>query len=69
MEFDILSPALILIVAAALIGLMKGHARTIVLLVAPLLTLWAVWQIPDGVQGTVKFLSYNIEPVFHLMDF
>ena len=63
MAFDVLSPALILLVAAALIGLFKGHARTAVILVAPLLTLWAVWQIPDGVQGTVKFLSYNIEPV------
>jgi multicomponent Na+:H+ antiporter subunit D len=32
-------------------------------LIAPLITLWAIWQIPDGVQGTIKFLSYNIEPV------
>lgn len=61
--FDMLSPALILLIAAALIGLCKGHARTAVILLAPLLTLWAVWQIPDGVQGTVQFLSYNIEPV------
>ena len=63
MAFEILSPALILLLAAVLIGLLKGHVRTAVVLVAPLLTLWAVWQIPDGVQGTVKFLSYNIEPV------
>ena len=63
MEFEVFSPALILLIAAALIGLLKGRARTAVILVAPLLTLWAVWQIPDGVQGTVKFLSYNIEPV------
>ena len=63
MALEILSPALILLLAAVLIGLFKGHARTAVVLVAPLLTLWAVWQIPDGVQGTVKFLSYNIEPV------
>jgi multicomponent Na+:H+ antiporter subunit D len=63
MAFEALSPALILLIAAALIGLFKGHARTAVILLAPLLTLWAVWQIPDGVQATVKFLSYNIEPV------
>lgn len=63
MVFETLSPALILLVAAVLIGLLKGHARTAVVLLAPLLTLWAVWQIPDGVQGTVKFLSYYIEPV------
>lgn len=63
MALEMLSPALILLVAAALIGLVKGHARTAVILVAPLLTLWAIWQVPDGVQGTVKFLSYYIEPV------
>ena len=49
MTLEVLSPALILLVAAALIGLVKGHARTAVILIAPLLTLWAVWQIPDGV--------------------
>lgn len=63
MELGMLSPAIILLIAAALIGLVKGHARTTVLLVAPLITLWAIWQVPDGVQGTVKFLSYYIEPV------
>jgi multicomponent Na+:H+ antiporter subunit D len=63
MEFDLFSPALILLIAAVLICLVRGHARTAVILVAPIITLWAIWQIPDGVQGTVKFLSYNIEPV------
>lgn len=63
MPFEILSPALILLIAAALIGLLKGHARTFIILFAPLLTLWAIWQVPDGVQGTVEFLSYDIEPV------
>ncbi|MFT4807813.1 MAG: multicomponent Na+:H+ antiporter subunit D [Paraglaciecola sp.] len=63
MEFEVFSPAFILLIAAVLIGLVKGHARTAVILLAPIITLWAIWQIPDGVQGTIKFLSYNIEPV------
>lgn len=63
MGFDVFPPAFILLIAAALIGLVRGHARTAVILIAPLLTLWAIWQIPDGVQSTVKFLSYNIEPI------
>lgn len=63
MEFELFSPAFILLIAAVLICLVKGHARTAVILVAPIITLWAIWQIPDGVQSTVKFLSYNIEPV------
>jgi multicomponent Na+:H+ antiporter subunit D len=63
MEFEAFSPAFVLLIAAVLIGLVKGHARTAVVLIAPIITLWAIWQIPDGVQSTVKFLSYNIEPV------
>lgn len=63
MEFELISPAFILLIAAVLICLVKGHARTAVILVAPIITLWAIWQIPDGVQGTIRFLSYNIEPV------
>ncbi|MFT6371315.1 MAG: multicomponent Na+:H+ antiporter subunit D [Gammaproteobacteria bacterium] len=58
-----LPPALILIAAAILIGPFKGHFRTLVLLAAPLLTLWAIWQVPDGVVTTMPFLSYTIEPV------
>ena len=57
------SPALILLIAALLIAVTRGHWRTAVILVAPLLTLWAVWQVPDGVVGTVRFLDYAIEPV------
>ncbi|MEM1113209.1 MAG: Na(+)/H(+) antiporter subunit D [Pseudomonadota bacterium] len=60
---DLFSPALIMIAGAVLIALTRGHLRSAVVLLAPLLTLWAVWQIPDGVQDTVRFLSYQIEPV------
>lgn len=60
---DLLSPALIMVVAAAAIGIARGYLRIAIVLIAPLLTLWAVWQVPDGVQGTVQFLSYQIEPV------
>lgn len=63
MEFELFSPAFILLIAAVLICLVKGHGRTTVILVAPIITLWAIWQIPDGVQSTIQFLSYNIEPV------
>ena len=60
---ELVSPALILVVAALAIGPARGHLRAAVVLLAPLLTLWAVWQVPDGVQDTVRFLSYQIEPV------
>ena len=52
---ELLSPALILFVAAVAIGFTRGQLHTALVLLAPLLTLWAVWQVPDGVQGTVGF--------------
>jgi multicomponent Na+:H+ antiporter subunit D len=61
--FELMSPALILVLAALAIGPLRGHLRTAVILLAPMLTLWAIWQVPDGVQDTIRFLSYDIEPV------
>ncbi len=60
---ELFSPALILVLAALAIGPARGQLRTAIVLLAPLLTLWAVWQVPDGVQDSVRFLSYQIEPV------
>jgi multicomponent Na+:H+ antiporter subunit D len=60
---DFLPPALILVVAAVLIGPLRGHWRSAVVLGAPLATMWAVWQVPDGVVTTAPFLDYVIEPV------
>ena len=60
---DPIAPALILIVASVLIGLTRGNWRSAVVLIAPLITLWAVWQVPDGVVTTARFLDYTIEPV------
>ncbi|WP_193371498.1 Na(+)/H(+) antiporter subunit D [Pelagibius marinus] len=58
-----LPPALILFAGALLIGLTRSHLRTAVILVAPLLTLWAVWQVPDGTVATLPFLSYELTPI------
>ena len=60
---ELLPPALIMIAAAILIGPTRGHLRTAILLGAPLITLWAIWQVPDGVVSTLPFLDYRIEPV------
>lgn len=60
---ELFSPALIMVAAALAIGITRGHFRTAVILLAPLLTLWAIWQVPDGVHDTIRFLSYDIEPV------
>ena len=61
--FDLLPPALILLVGALLVGPLRGHWRSAAVLITPLITLWAVWQVPDGVSLTLPFLGYQIEPL------
>jgi len=60
---ELIPPAYILIAAAILIGLTRGYLRTAIVLGAPLLTLVAIWLIPDGVVTTFSFLGYQIEPL------
>jgi multicomponent Na+:H+ antiporter subunit D len=56
-------PAFILILGALLIAVARPGMRPVIVLAAPLLTLWAIWQLPDGVLMTVGFLGYPIELV------
>lgn len=60
---EMLPPAIWMLAGALLIALLRGHLQTLVLFAAPLLTLWAIWQVPDGVISTMTFLSYEIQPV------
>ena len=61
--FELVPPALILLLGALLIGPTRGIARSAVVLLSPLVTLWAVLQVPDGVVFDVAFLDYRIEPL------
>ncbi len=56
-------PAFILILGALLIAVARPGMRPAIVLATPLLTLWAIWQLPDGMLMTVRFLSYEIELV------
>ena len=60
---EVLPPVLVLLTAAILIGLTRGHLRSAIVLISPLITLWVVWQVPDGVSMTVDFIGYQLEPV------
>ena len=60
---DLMPPALILLAGALFVALTRGHLRTTVILAAPLVTLWAIWQVPDGVVTTLTFIGYQIEPI------
>jgi len=59
----VMPPAFILIAGAVLVALSRPALRPIIALLAPLITLYAIWQVPDGVQLTTTFLGYQIELV------
>ncbi len=59
----VLPPAFILLLGALLVGLVRPALRPVVVLGAPLLTLYAIWQLGDGVLQTAPFLGYQIELV------
>jgi multicomponent Na+:H+ antiporter subunit D len=60
---DFFPPALALVGGAIVGGIARGSVRQAVFLLAPLLTLWGIWQVPDGVIVTTEFLGYTIEPL------
>ncbi len=60
---ELIPPALFMVAAALLIGPARGRVRDAIVLVAPLVTLYFVWQVPDGVVYDVAFLDYRIEPL------
>jgi multicomponent Na+:H+ antiporter subunit D len=60
---DAWSPAFVLASGAVLLALLRGPARAVVVLLLPLLTLWAVWQVPDGVESSTRWLGQSIELV------
>lgn len=60
----VLPPALILILGAALGSVVRVPSlRSAIALLTPLITLYAIWQIPDGVQLSVPFLQHQMELV------
>lgn len=56
----ILPPMLALICAGLLLPLLRGGVRSAVILLGPLLSLWLVWQVPDGTVMTLPFLDHTL---------
>jgi multicomponent Na+:H+ antiporter subunit D len=56
-------PGLILILGGLLIPFAGDRQRLWLLLGLPLLTLFMVWSLPDGVSMRLTFLDYVLEPV------
>ena len=56
-------PGAILILAGLILPLLNDGTRKALILLAPLLTLAAVWSLPDGVALSVSYLGMELEPV------
>jgi len=59
-----LLPAVWLMTGALLSAVLTGRAREGVILLAPLLALWAVWQLPDGNLWSISYLGMTLEPLY-----
>ena len=59
---SILPTAFIFIAAAlTLCVLPKGHIRSIILLIAPILAAWQIWNLPMGIFAQVEFVGHTLD--------
>ena len=63
MTIDAIPPGPVLIAGGLLLPLLRPQHRTALLLLLPLVVLWLVWQVPDGVGWSAEFMGYDIEPL------
>ena len=59
----VLPPAFVMLIGAFLVAVSRPGLRPVIALAAPLVTLYAIWQIPDGIQLTATFLGYEVQVV------
>lgn len=56
-------PGLVLLLGAVLVAVTRGPLRSIIVLAAPILTLAAIWSLPEGISVSTYYLGYAVEPV------
>src|SRR3990170_4481010 len=56
----ILPPAIVLIIGGLMLPLLQVRLRGFVILALPLVALFLVWQVPDGVALQTSFLGYEL---------
>jgi multicomponent Na+:H+ antiporter subunit D len=61
-EFGI-PPAFVMLLGALLLAMARPSLRPVIALATPLATLYAVWQVADGVQLAAPFLGYELQLV------
>jgi multicomponent Na+:H+ antiporter subunit D len=58
----VVHPGLVLIMGALLLPWLRGHLRTAVVLLLPVVALLLVWQVPEG-PLQVRFLGFSLTPL------
>ena len=59
---SILPTAFIFIAAALTLGVLpKGHTRSIILLITPILAAWQIWNLPMGIFAQVEFVGHTLD--------
>ena len=56
----LVAPAVAMIACGVVLLFLKGIARDIVVLAAPLFVLWLIWSLPEGVSNAVQWLGYPL---------
>jgi multicomponent Na+:H+ antiporter subunit D len=60
MTASVIHPALILIAGGLALPLLPARVRPALLMLAPLATLYLVWQVPDGATLSTSYLGYEL---------
>lgn len=63
MSSFVVHPALLLITAAFVLPFLRGTARNVAVLLAPVLALAALWGLPEGRLWQVQWLDYTLAPL------
>ena len=58
-----LHPGLVLVLGGFIVAAARGRLRSAVVLLTPLLALYLVWHLPEGVSARVTFLDLELEPL------
>ncbi len=59
-DIAVIPPGLILILGGLLLPFLSGNVRNVVLVGLPLIALYYIWQVPDGISLTAPYLGYEL---------
>ena len=60
---SVIPPGLVIVAGGLILPLVAPGIRRLLLLGLPLVVLWMIWQVPDGVVLQASFLDYELTPL------